>query len=162
MTVSRPVYLDVKHSSGAQGHIHICYCQTAACLWMWGALSNERTSLSFTIAVGPRQSSHSRVQVPWDSSYFTVSDSGLPQLGVPGPRIHISHEQGGPVMKPGNGFPFRRLLRLAGLWWRYTNPPLHGLTIRRYIVSILKALLSNRQINNGTTILFLEEKMPLT
>jgi hypothetical protein len=32
--------------------------------------------LSFTIAVGPRQRSHSRVRVPWDSwLYFTVSES---------------------------------------------------------------------------------------
>jgi hypothetical protein len=32
--------------------------------------------LSFTIAAGPRQRSHSRVWVPWDSRpYFTVSDS---------------------------------------------------------------------------------------
>jgi hypothetical protein len=26
----------------------------------------------------------------------------------------------------GTGFPFRRLLRLAGLRWRYSIPPLHG------------------------------------
>jgi hypothetical protein len=32
---------------------------------MWGALSDKRTGLSFTIAAGPRQRSHSRVQVPW-------------------------------------------------------------------------------------------------
>jgi hypothetical protein len=46
---------------------------------MWGALSDERTGLSFTIAAGPSQRSHSRVRVPWDSlPYFTVSDSRLP------------------------------------------------------------------------------------
>jgi hypothetical protein len=28
----------------------------------------------FPIAAGPRQSSHSRIRVPQDSSYFTVSD----------------------------------------------------------------------------------------
>jgi hypothetical protein len=27
---------------------------------------------------------------------------------------------------PGSGFPFRRLLRLAGLRWRYSKPPPHG------------------------------------
>jgi hypothetical protein len=32
-------------------------------------------------------------------------------------------EQSGPVIPPGTEFPFRRLLRLAGLWWRYSNPP---------------------------------------
>jgi hypothetical protein len=32
---------------------------------MWGALSDERTGLSFTIATGPRQRRYSRVRVPW-------------------------------------------------------------------------------------------------
>jgi hypothetical protein len=55
------------------------YYQTVAGLLMWGALSDERTGLSFTIAAGPRQRSHSRVRVSWDSRpYFTVSDSRLP------------------------------------------------------------------------------------
>jgi hypothetical protein len=43
------------------------YCQTVAGLLMWSALSEERTGLSITIAAGPRQRSHSRVRVPWDS-----------------------------------------------------------------------------------------------
>jgi hypothetical protein len=37
----------------------------------------------------------------------------LPKPGGPGPRIYIPQEQGGPVIPPGTGFPFRRLLRLA-------------------------------------------------
>jgi hypothetical protein len=40
------------------------------------------------------------------------------QPGGPGPLIYIPQEQGGPVILPGTGFPFRRLLRLAGLRWR--------------------------------------------
>jgi hypothetical protein len=45
---------------------------------MWGALSDERTGLSFTIATGARQRSHSRIRVPWDlRPYFTVLDSIL-------------------------------------------------------------------------------------
>jgi hypothetical protein len=51
---------------------------------------------------------------------------GLPQPGGPGPRIYIPQEQGGPVIPPGTGFPFRRLLRLAGLRWRCSIPPPHG------------------------------------
>jgi hypothetical protein len=50
----------------------------------------------------------------------------LPQPGGPGPRIFIPQEQGGPVIPPGTGFPFRHLLRLAGLRRRYSNPPPHG------------------------------------
>jgi hypothetical protein len=34
------------------------YCQTVACLLMWGALSEERMGLSFTIAAGPCQYRH--------------------------------------------------------------------------------------------------------
>jgi hypothetical protein len=54
---------------------------------MWGALSDERTGLSFTIAADPRQRSHSRVRVPWDSlPYFTVSDVRLPFSSPPTTR----------------------------------------------------------------------------
>jgi hypothetical protein len=71
--------------SSCQGSIwgpkpDFCYCQTVAGLLMWGALSDERTGLSFTIAAGLRQGSHSQVLVPRDSRpYFTISDSRLPQ-----------------------------------------------------------------------------------
>jgi hypothetical protein len=69
------------------------YCQTVAGFLMWSALSDERTGLLFTIAARPRQCSHSLVRVPRRSRpYFTVSD-----------------------------FPFRRLLRLAGLRGRYSS-----------------------------------------
>jgi hypothetical protein len=54
---------------------------------MWGALSDERTCRSLTIAAGPRQSGHFRVRVPWDSRpYFTVSDSRLPFSSPPTTR----------------------------------------------------------------------------
>jgi hypothetical protein len=43
------------------------YCRTVAGLLMWSTLSDERTGLSFTIAAGPRQRSHSRVRGPLDS-----------------------------------------------------------------------------------------------
>jgi hypothetical protein len=55
------------------------YCQTVAGLLMWDALSEERTGLSFTIAAGPRQHSHSRV-------HFTVSDSRFPFSSPPTTR----------------------------------------------------------------------------
>jgi hypothetical protein len=74
------------------------FCQTVAGLLMWGALSDERRGLSFTIAAGegglsftiaagPRQRSHSRVPVPWDlRPYFTVSHLRLPFLSPPTTR----------------------------------------------------------------------------
>jgi hypothetical protein len=48
---------------------------------MWGALSDERTGLPFTVAAGPRHRSHSWIRFPRDSwPYFTASDSRLPNL----------------------------------------------------------------------------------
>jgi hypothetical protein len=44
------------------------YCQTVAGFLIWGTVSDERTNLSFTIAAGPRQRSHSQVRVLWDST----------------------------------------------------------------------------------------------
>jgi hypothetical protein len=46
---------------------NLYFCHTVACLLLWGALSDERAGLSFTIAAGPRHRSHSRVPIPWDS-----------------------------------------------------------------------------------------------
>jgi hypothetical protein len=63
------------------------YCQTVAGLLMWGALSDQRTGLSFTIAPGPCQCSPFRVRLPWYSwPYFTVSDSRLPFSSPPTAR----------------------------------------------------------------------------
>jgi hypothetical protein len=54
---------------------------------MLGALSDERTGLSFAIATGPRQRSPSRVRDPLDSPpYFTVPDSRLPFSSPPTTR----------------------------------------------------------------------------
>jgi hypothetical protein len=50
-----------------------------------------------------------------------------PQPGRPSPHIYFTQEQGGPVISPGTGLPFRSLLRLAGPRWRYSNPPPHGI-----------------------------------
>jgi hypothetical protein len=46
------------------------YCQTVPDLLMSGALSDERTGVSFTMAAGPCQRSHSRVRVPWVSGPY--------------------------------------------------------------------------------------------
>jgi hypothetical protein len=63
------------------------YHQTFASLLIWGALSDERTGLSFTISAGPRPRSHSSVRVPWYSRpYFTVSGSRFPFSSPPTTR----------------------------------------------------------------------------
>jgi hypothetical protein len=73
------------------------YCLTVAGLLIWGALSDERTGLSFTIAAGLA------------SAFILESESRET-------RGHI-------LLSQIRDFPFRRLLRLAGLRWRYSTPP---------------------------------------
>jgi hypothetical protein len=73
------------------------YCHTFAVFSIWGALSDKRTGLSFTIAAGPRQRSHSQVRVPRDSwPYFTVSNSSLPPTWTVR-SLYLYH--------PGTGYP---------------------------------------------------------
>jgi hypothetical protein len=50
----------------------------------------------------------------------------LPQPGGPVPRIYITQEQGCPVIYPDNGFPFPRLLQLAGVQGRYCMSSLYN------------------------------------
>jgi hypothetical protein len=55
--------------------------------------------------------------------HILLSHLRLSQLWGPGHRIYIPQEQNGPDIPPGTRFPFCRLLRLAGLWRRHSNPP---------------------------------------
>jgi hypothetical protein len=111
--------------------------------------------LSFTIAAGPRQCSP-RDRVPRDSwLYFTVSDSRLSTPGGIGPRIYIPQEEGGPVISPGIGFPFHRLLRLSGLRWKYSIPPPHGVTESTELESSLYSFGANATENTAPNTSFI-------
>jgi hypothetical protein len=59
LTVSQPVSLGVEP--------HIYYSLAVMVLFLWGALSDEKTGLSSVYAAGPRQRSLSWVRVPWHS-----------------------------------------------------------------------------------------------
>jgi hypothetical protein len=96
---------------------------------MWGALSDERTGLSFTSAPGPRQYRHFRVRLSWDSwPYFTVSDSRLSLFvasydsqGYGGgirPRLHTGYSL---VMAAGP--------RYIASAWTAQKTPLHLLRV---------------------------------
>jgi hypothetical protein len=127
-TVSRPACLGTKHPFGDYDQIFIT-CVKVTVLFFWGALSDERSGMSFVCAAGPCQRSLSRVRVPWDlRPYFTVSDLRL---------------------------PFRRLLRLTGSRWRYSTPPPHG-GLSELIVLILQIEPSTQQDANNKINLYLE------
>jgi hypothetical protein len=78
-----------------------------------------------------------RLQLPLvlASAVILGSDILLSQIqdflepGESDPRIYIPQEHNDPFISPGTWFRFRRLLRLAGLRWRYWNPSLHGIEL---------------------------------
>jgi hypothetical protein len=95
-TVSRPVCLAIKHPSGAYDQLFY-YCQSIAGVLMWGAISDERTGLSFIITAGLRQHSH----------FLGPSPVGLVAI-----FYYLRFETS----------PFRRLLRLAGFTVEVLDP----------------------------------------
>jgi hypothetical protein len=134
-TVSRPVCLGVKHPSGEPKTRFVLVRQLRVC-WCGAPSLTRGWDLLITIAAGLRQRRYSRVHIAWNSwPHFTASDSRHSQPGGPGPCTYVPQWQGGPVILPGRGFPFHRLLRLAGLRWRYSNPPPHKVKSQSYFTT---------------------------
>jgi hypothetical protein len=70
--------------------------------------------------------------------------------GGPSPCIYIPQEQGGLVIPLGTGVSFRRILRLAGLRWRYWNLPPH----RRFYFTPTDFGLNTRKLTQFTREVF--------
>jgi hypothetical protein len=93
---------------------------------MWGALSEERMGQSFTTAAG-----FASAVIPGSESsgthdhvlLFQIRGSTNLEGQVP---VFMSPPKSSPVIPPDTGLPFRRLLRLARLWWRDSNTPPRG------------------------------------
>jgi hypothetical protein len=66
MSLSYSVTQSVVVSSTELGFQDQSHCPKASGLLMGSILSDEKTGLSFAIAAGLRQLSHSRVRVAWD------------------------------------------------------------------------------------------------
>jgi hypothetical protein len=122
-TVSGPVCLCVTPPSEAQDQIFITVRQLR--VWWCGALSLTRGwvwRLQLLLALAS-------VVIPESESRGTHDHILLSQLETPPTwcarptHIYIPKEQGAPVIPPGIGFPIRRLLRIIGLRWRYSNLP---------------------------------------
>jgi hypothetical protein len=131
-TVSLPVRLSVRHPSRTRDQflflLEIFFRQLRVCYFVASSLTIglvcKLMLLMFLASEVPLRSESGGTQ---DHILLVLSQFfWLPQLVEPGPRIYIPQEQGGPDIPPDTGFPFRRLLRLKGLRWRYSVPPPHG------------------------------------
>jgi hypothetical protein len=117
--VSRPVRLGVRHPSGSRDQFfflhEICFRQLRVCYFVAPYLMRGRVCnlllllvLASTVPFG--------FQSRGTQDHILLSQFlRLPQPGGPGSRIYTPQDQGGLDIPPGTGFPFRRLLRLAGL-----------------------------------------------
>jgi hypothetical protein len=128
-TVSRPVCPCVRRPSGTRGQfliiLEIFFRQLRVCYFVAPSLTRGRVcNLLLLLVISsavPHRSESRGTQDHILMSHFLR----LPQPGEPGHRIYIPQEQGGPLLLPGIAFPFRRLLQLAGLRWRYSISPPH-------------------------------------
>jgi hypothetical protein len=114
-TVSRAVYLGVKPPIwGLRPHFY--YCQIVVGLLVFGALSHERTGLSFTITADFASAVILGSESCGIHDHILLSqirDSSNLEGQVP--HIYVPQWQGGPVIFLDTEFHFHRLLRFAEL-----------------------------------------------
>jgi hypothetical protein len=108
------------------------YCLTVTVLFSWGALSDERTGLSFVYAAGPCQRGLSRVRIPgtifycltFETSLFVTSYDSQDHGGGIRPRFHTGYCTVAPIVDitPRHG-PRRKQSLYC---WSVFTSPLHS------------------------------------
>jgi hypothetical protein len=107
--------------------LEILFIQLRVCYFVASSLT-RRQVCNLLLLLGLASAVPLWSESRWTQDHISMSQFlRLTQPGGLGPRTYVPQEQSGPVIPPGTGFPFNRLLRLAGLRWRYSNPPAHGI-----------------------------------
>jgi hypothetical protein len=123
-SASLSVCLGVKHPSGVYDQIFVTVRQLRVCLCGALSLTRERVcrlQLLLVLASAVILGSESR----GTRDHILLSQI-RDSLYLEGQVPVIPQDQGSPVIPPGTRFLFRRLLRLAGLQWKYSNSPPRG------------------------------------
>jgi hypothetical protein len=117
-TVSRTVCLGVKHPYGAYDQIFIAV--SCGCVDVGRSLWQENGSAVYNCCwSSPAQSFFCPSPAGHVTRFYSLRFETLLTWRTRSPYLY----------PPGTGFPFRRLLRLAGLRWRYSNPPPLGVPL---------------------------------
>jgi hypothetical protein len=129
-TVSRPVHLGIKHSYGAYDHFVLLsdsfrFVDVGRSIW------REDGFVVYNCCWSSRAQSFSGPSPVGLVTTFYCHRFETPSTW----RARSPY-----LYPPGTGFPFHRLLLLAGLRWRYSTPPPHGIDFHyscnpRYIAS---------------------------
>jgi hypothetical protein len=133
-TVSWPVCLGVGHPFGSHDQILIILCLTITffVLHLGHPLWWEDGPVVCSVNTHRSKSHRTR-------NHILIPHLRLLQLWGPSPHIYIPKEQGGPVITPGTGYAFHRLLWLTGLQWRYSGRFFITCRIGFYIASVRAA-----------------------
>jgi hypothetical protein len=118
-TVSRTVCPGVRRPSGTRDQffflLEISFRQLRLCYFVARSLTKGRVcNLLVQLLLGLARAVTLGSKSRRPHGLILLSHLRLPQPGGPGSRIYIPQEQGGPVIPPGTGLLFCRLLRLAG------------------------------------------------